>query len=217
MSAIIAIEGIDGAGTTTQAKILTEGLEAEGVKTLLTREPDDTLPTGRLIRRALAYQGGYQVEPATLALLFAADRIEHHRRVVQPALQDGKVVVTDRSVVSSMAYQTGENKSSWVATINDCCTYPNLTILIDVPVAVCMERLGQREADEPKEIYEFHDQLTAIRVRYLGEMLRLSSALLRSVYVVDGNRPVEDTSAEIAMVVGAYLSYPPNFESRVTL
>ena len=76
---------------------------------------------------------------------------------------------------------------------------------------------GAAGADEPKEIYEFHDQLTAIRVRYLGEMLRLSSALLRSVYVVDGNRPVEDTSAEIAMVVGAYLSYPPNFESRVTL
>lgn len=105
----VVLEGLDGAGTTTQTKLLVERLTARGIPAIATHEPTSG-PIGTLIRRALRHdwprpEGELgSVEPpswATLALLFAADRLEHLQRVVDPALAQGKVVVSDRYDLST--------------------------------------------------------------------------------------------------------------------
>src|SRR5512139_742195 len=108
----IAIEGIDGAGTTTQAKLLFDGLRARGLPVHLTREPSDG-PIGVLIRQILTgrvvvpgLQGPRAPDWATMALLFAADRLDHVEAEIAPNLADGVTVVSDRYDYSSVAYQS---------------------------------------------------------------------------------------------------------------
>ncbi|HYY53573.1 MAG TPA: dTMP kinase, partial [Myxococcales bacterium] len=105
----IALEGLDGSGTTTQAERIASVLRAQGRRVLLTREPSDG-PIGTLIRLALTgrlglpQRSGPLTEEA-LALLFAADRVDHLAAVIEPALERGELVVCDRYVLSSLAYQ----------------------------------------------------------------------------------------------------------------
>src|SRR5262249_48635759 len=105
---LVVLEGLDGAGTTTQARRLGAALEAAGPPAGLTREPSDG-PVGRLLREMLtgghALPGGAAISQATFSLLFAADRLDHLQREVEPALARGAVVVSDRWYHSSLAYQ----------------------------------------------------------------------------------------------------------------
>jgi dTMP kinase len=161
---VITIEGIDGAGTTTQADLLVQKLENIGMEAVRTQEPTNGL-IGRIVRSSLRQNAEAQfIEPAGLALLFAADRLEHLERVVKPALLRKAVVVTDRSVFSSLAYQGMELDESWVATINAQAPMPHVFVWIDVPASISMERIEQR--DGVRERYEKLELLETLSRRY---------------------------------------------------
>ncbi len=165
----IVFEGIDGAGTTTQSKMLAEWFATEGIAAHLTWEPS-TGKAGTIIREYLA--GTVDVPDVdrhyhALALLFAADRLDHLARAVEPRLCEGVHVVCDRYLLSSLVYQSLHCAPSWVAAINDEARKPDVTLLLDLPVEAAMERLARRSLFTPSEIYETEDQQEKLRDKYL--------------------------------------------------
>ncbi len=176
----VALEGIDGAGTTTQAKALGSALRERGVPCLVTREPSDG-PIGTYIRTVLA--GGATATPATMALLFAADRLDHVDRVIQPALERGEVVISDRYLLSSLAYQGTElGDPAWVAALNSRALEPDITFLLDIPVEVAARRRSSRDA--AAERYERDGFLEGVAQTY-----RDLAAVAPSVTILDGGLP----------------------------
>jgi dTMP kinase len=153
----IVVEGIDGAGTTTQARLLGERLKGAGRRVHVTAEPSGG-PVGALVRQVLsgrlrgrAPDGAFA--PDALALLFAADRIDHANAEILPALADGLDVVSDRYTLSSLAYQaltTGDLR--WVEAINGRAPAPDVTILLRVGSSVAFAR--RRSASHSREIFE---------------------------------------------------------------
>ena len=139
----IVIEGIDGSGTTTQCSILADRLTEKGLPVHTTREPSDG-PIGVMIRQVLTgrlvvagRQGARPFNWATMATLFAADRLDHLEAEVIPNLMDGVTVICDRYDHSSVAYQSvsgggGEDISTWVRELNRHARRPDLTLVLEV-------------------------------------------------------------------------------------
>lgn len=153
----IVLDGIDGSGTTTQAQRLVARLEAAGVSARFTCEPSAG-PIGRQIRQLLA-GGGDEASRAwdTLALLFAADRLDHVAREIRPALAAGTTVVCDRYDLSSLAYQSatalpGMDPLPWIRALNQRAPRPDLTLVLDVDPDVAEAR--RRARGQPEELFE---------------------------------------------------------------
>jgi dTMP kinase len=192
MSRFIVLEGIDGAGTTTQAARLAQALEARGETVVRTREPTDG-PVGRLIRATLQGAEG-ALARSVLPWLFAADRADHLARVVEPALADGRWVVSDRYLHSSLAYQSLELPLDDVFALNRTFRPPDLTVFLDVPVEVGLARVADR--GDAREIYEQHEALTRIaRVydRVLVELAARGDAIVR----IPGTAPVDRVAERV--------------------
>jgi dTMP kinase len=141
---LVALEGIDGSGTTTQAKVLCESAS----RRLFTFEPTDGA-IGRLIRELLA--GARKLPDPAIALLFAADRLDHIDRVVAPALAEGRVVISDRYLFSSLAYQSVRLDADWVERINSRAPAPDLTVYLRVEASVAAQR-RQNGAESPNSM-----------------------------------------------------------------
>lgn len=143
---LIALEGPDGCGKSTQANFLSKWLRYEGYETKITREPTKN-PLGRIIRKSLVGEIDLPLEAE--ALLFAGDRAIHIAEVIRPSLKEGKIVITERYYHSSLAYQTSRGLSKrWVESINKHAIKPDLSVLIDVPPEVGAERINSsRESD----------------------------------------------------------------------
>jgi len=137
----IVLEGLDGAGTTTQGALLAARLLEHDIPVELTKEPTD----GVLGKIARAFtDGDLHLEPETVALTFAADRIEHTVAMRQ-LLDAGTWVVSDRYVASSLAYQTSQGLPfEWVRTLNSRAMEPDATVFVDTSVATCVARLEAR-------------------------------------------------------------------------
>jgi len=137
----IVLEGLDGAGTTTQGALLAARLIEHGIAVELTKEPTDS----RLGTIARAFtDGDLHLEPETVALTFAADRIEHTVEI-RALLDAGTWVVSDRYVASSLAYQTSQGLPfEWVRTLNSRAMEPDATIFVDTSVEACVARLAAR-------------------------------------------------------------------------
>lgn len=162
----IAIEGVDGAGTTTQVDRLVQSLRGRGLPVRATREPSDG-PVGMLLRQVLAGRvvvpGMSGVRPPTwntMALLFAADRLDHLEAEIRPNLMDGVTVVSDRYDYSSVAYQalTGGGEEAlfeWVKQCNRYADRPDLTVILDIPPGVAATRRLEREGG--REMYDDHE------------------------------------------------------------
>jgi dTMP kinase len=162
MGRFIVIEGLDGAGTTTQVERLVDTIRARGQAVLATREPTSG-PIGRIIRQTL------RAEPdapavATLPWMFAADRADHLSRTVDPALADGTWVVSDRYYHSSLAYQSLTLPLDDVLALNGMFRVPDVTVYLDVPVGVCLDRIERRGGE--REIYEHRERLQLISRHY---------------------------------------------------
>lgn len=184
---LIALEGIDGAGKTTIARMIVERLDRLGIEARYTMEPTRSL-FGRILRD-MALESG--VDPRLEALLFAADRIYHLEKVVKPLLARGVIVVSDRYLHSSLAYQsvtTGDSR--WVEELNKFARKPDLGIYLDVRPSEGLKRLKRR-----KTRFEDESFLEKVRRRYL-EYVRLGE-LVR----VDAERPLNDVFSEVAMIV----------------
>ncbi|MCC6752305.1 MAG: dTMP kinase [Deltaproteobacteria bacterium] len=199
---LIALEGLDGAGTTTQARLLVERLVAAGLPAYLTREPTDG-PIGRLAREALRGGAG-GVSRATLALLFAADRLDHLAREIQPQLEAGIHVVSDRYVYSSLAYQSLDLDPAWVAELNRHAPDADLTVWLDVVPEVAQTRLAQRGG--PREIFDPMEQQRRVAASY--EALLGGSADRGAIHGrapravrIDGTQPVLVVGEEIFLAV----------------
>ena len=158
------LEGLDGAGTTTQLKNLEAYMQDKGLPVFRTAEPT-IYETGRFIRRVLS--GEVKVPQSTIAYLFAADRDNHINNPeygIISHLNKGEVVISDRYFFSSFAYQSIGFDPDAVMMLNSRFPYPELVLYVDTPVEDCISRIDSRGSD--KEIYEKQDYQTKVRENY---------------------------------------------------
>lgn len=195
----IVLEGIDGSGTTTQAARLTASLRAAGLAVVSTREPSDG-PIGVILRQALTRRL-VGLSDRILALLFAADRLDHLASVVEPALAEGKVVVSDRYVLSSLAYQGMRMPLAWVETLNAAARPADLTLYLDVdPRTAARRRHGRGGTDELFDA----DEVQRAVARAYGRVVR-KHARAQRVARVDGHASPDEVAREILAKVRTVL------------
>jgi dTMP kinase len=196
----IAFEGGEGAGKSTQVRSLTEWLTAEGHPARATREPGGT-PSGQAIRGIVLDHAHTALSARAEALLYAADRAQHVHEVVRPALAAGDVVVTDRFIDSSLAYQ-GAGRTiplDEVRTLSRWATdglQPDLTVLLDLPPEEGLARArGRAAADRlESESLDFHQ-----RVRQT--FLALAEADAGRYLVLDARRSPDELATEVRLRV----------------
>ena len=142
--AFVVLEGSDGSGKTTQARLLCAALRREGYKVHPTAEPSRST-VGRLIRRRILH--GKKTRPEVEALLFAADRFLHLESEILPALAVGRIVVCDRYIYASFAYQGAQGvDSQWLQEINQFAIKPDLALYLDVPAKIGMGRIKRKKS-----------------------------------------------------------------------
>jgi dTMP kinase len=195
---LVVLEGIDGAGTTSQARLLTAALEARGIRSHLTREPSDG-PIGRLLREILA-GGRAPTDATTHALLFAADRADHVQREVDPALRAGKVVVSDRWFHSSLAYQGAGEDQAWIAELNRRARRPDLTLFLEVNPEVAARR--RAASARAVELFDAIEMQRVVAAGYRQVMAELGAT--DRIEILDGERAMDDVAADcLARVLAA--------------
>jgi len=199
LAAFISFEGVDGAGKSTQLKLLLEFLEDQGVDYVFTREPGGT-PLAEKIRTILLDPANVGMSVIAEAFLFAAGRADHVSQVIRPALEAGKVVICDRFVDSSIVYQgyAGGLPVEFVAQINEMATgglKPHRTIVFDLPPELAVARIREtgRDRIEQKDLW-YHEQ---VRQGYL-ELARTEP---RRVKLVDAAGSVEAVQARVRQLV----------------
>jgi len=197
----VVLEGIDGAGTTTQVARLVERLRASGVSARATREPSDG-PVGTLVRQVLTGRvvtpGGRAPAWTTMALLFAADRMDHVESEIEPLVARGEVVVSDRYDASSLAYQSvssGAQSSQaleWIRTLNRHARRPDLTIVLDVPPDRAADRRARR--GDAAQLYDQSETQSALAAFYK----RLADHMPADrVAIVDGDGTIDAVHARV--------------------
>ncbi|WP_413451489.1 dTMP kinase [Georgenia phoenicis] len=188
----IALEGGDGAGKSTQAELLRDWLESRGREVVLTREPGGT-DLGRTLRREVLH--GEDLDPRTEALLYAADRAHHVHTLVRPALARGAVVVTDRYIDSSVAYQ-GAGRGLGHDEIRELSAWatggllPDLTVVLDLDAATAAARRSGEPDRLEREPSAFHEEVRA-------SFLALAAAEPARYAVVDASLAPQDVHREV--------------------
>lgn len=196
MTRLLVLEGLDGAGTTTQARWLVEHIRARGGQAHLTREPSDG-PIGRLIREMLVGQHalpGQAIAQSTFGLLFAADRMDHLQREVEPQLAAGATVVSDRWYHSSLAYQGTGADRDWIAALNARARRPELTIFLEVRPEVAAQR--RVAAGRVQELFEDVRMQEEVAAGYRATIAELCAQGER-IEIVDGEAAPDDVFAAI--------------------
>lgn len=194
------IEGLDGAGTTTQVRRLVEHLNARGQRAHATREPSDG-PVGRLIREMLT--GGHAIpgqalSQGTFGLLFAADRLDHLQREVEPKLVAGTWVVSDRWYHSSLAYQGTGADRDWIAMLNARARRPDITVFLKVRPEVAAER--RVAAGRTQELFEDLQMQRDVDAGYRATIDELTAQGER-IITVDGEQSEDDVFVEVVRAV----------------
>jgi len=190
----IVFEGIDGSGKSTHIKALAKELKGRGYNVIQTSEPSKDR-IGNFIRR-YAERNDHRLTPETEALLFAADRFEHVMTVVEPALKRGRIVISDRYLYSSLAYQgAGGLDLDWIREMNRFAPKPDLGILLDLLPEFSLQRVERR-----KTVFEVSDYLRKVRNIYLrlveeGELVK-----------VDADKPRKAVQEEIFSLVNELLA-----------
>ncbi|MBC2666456.1 dTMP kinase [Novosphingobium flavum] len=194
----IALEGGEGAGKSTQSRLLAEALRARGIDAVVTREPGGT-PGAEAIRSLLLDPAGEGFGPRAEALLFAAARADHVDRLIRPALAAGQWVICDRFIDSSRAYQGGaggldDAEIMDLHRIGSQGFLPDLTLLITVTPEEAAERLGRRDVGGADRIggrpAEYHANVAAAFDRFAAEQPRRFAR-------IDGNGTPEQTHHQI--------------------
>ena len=191
----IVFEGPDGSGQSTQADLLIKWFEKRNVKAYLTKEPTKSL-IGGIIRSILKAE--WKVNMRTLQLLFSADRDHHLNREIVPYLERGINVISDRYLLSTLAFGSLEENLDWLKQINSNFPEPDLTFILNVPGQVCAERIAKNRFGF--EIFETADKLEKIKENYLG--LKFYH---KNTHVIKGDhRKPEEIHGEIAKIVEKY-------------
>lgn len=185
----ICVEGLDGSGKTTQARVLVRNLRRRGFNAVYTSEPS-VGEVGKFIR-GFVLDREDRVPVALEALLFAADRVDHVEHVVKPLLKEGKVVVCDRYVYSTLAYQGAAGLGlDWIEAINRFALKPHLALLIDVPSDVVVKRLKRK-----KTVMETKRNQEKVREVYLNMVQE------KRLMLIDGDKPVREVAKNVLDVV----------------
>lgn len=184
----IVLEGLDGAGTTTQLKKLKIELEQIGFETYMTNEPTSK-PIGKLVRSILG--GDFKTTPLALATLYSADREDHINNPeygIIKQIKDNKIVISDRYFYSSLAYQGVNCDFNKIVELNKDFPNPQILIYIETPVEVCLSRIDSR--GEKKEIFEKRDFLYKVNENYNKVIENLPSNI--NLIKIDGTLNIED-------------------------
>lgn len=201
----IVLEGIDGSGTTTVGRMLESELKTKGINAHYTFEPTSG-PIGSLIKNILSgrivanskWNMRYGFDQRSVALLFAADRLDHIFSEIEPLLKHGYVVISDRYKYSSYAYQSLFVDSIWVREINRFAIEPDLIFFLDVDVDVGLRRVGRRGS--VKEIYEKKNLLKRARMNYLADIRRY-----RYSHIIDADRTLDEVYLDIREILSSTL------------
>ena len=201
----VVLEGLDGAGTTTQCERIAAALTAQGIPVVTTREPSDG-PIGQQLRLALTGRLGLPhrrgaLTEETLALLFAADRMDHLASTIEPAIERGAVVLCDRYLLSSLAYQGTALPMAWVETINARARTPDLTLFLQVDAKTASRRRSVRGGEA--EHFEADERQVRIARQYLSAIRRRSSR--ERIVRIDGTQTVEEVTRESLEVIAGTL------------
>lgn len=207
----ITFEGIDGSGKSTQLRLLNNFLRANGFNALITREPGGT-PVGLRLRAALL-DASEEVDPLTELLVFAADRAQHVRRVIRPALESAHIVISDRYADATVAYQGAGRGFSpeLIGEIVQLATEglkPDLTLLFDLGIDESTTRTTRRSTGKSsnktgRDRLDIEDADFHGRVR--DAYLRIARAEPERVKVVDSSGPVELTQEQVKQIIVPFL------------
>ena len=187
----IAFEGLDGSGLTTQSMMLRNYLLEKGINVVLTKEETDGL-IGGLIKSCLRKE--WKTDPLTVQLLFVADRNHHLKSGIEPALKQGKVVITDRYVLSTLAFGGIDIDMEFLKILNSKFRAPDYTFIIDVPAEVCLERI--KKSRFGVELFEEKGKLEKIRKNYHN-----LKDYFPNTYIIDGNREREKVFEDIKRIL----------------
>ncbi len=193
----LVLEGIDGFGTTTQLDRAVAYVGGLGRPAAATREPSSG-PIGRLLREALLGKhrmaDGAAMDGRSMALLFAADRIDHLKREIEPYLAAGTTVISDRYLLSSLAYQAEEADRDWVLRLARGILRPDLTILLDLPIEIAAKR--REAAGRPVERYDADSYLAKVAANY-----RDLACQDPSVVTLDGAASKDEVTAAMCRAI----------------
>ena len=199
----ITLEGIEGCGKTTQTHLLANWLRENKFSVVLTYEPGDT-DLGNSIR-SLILDSHIDLSPNTELFLYLADRIEHVRKVIKPALKGGKIVLCDRYHDATIVYQ-GYGRGISTEFIKSCFDFldlplPDLTLLLDCPVEIGLSRIKGRRWDRlEKEGIDFHRR---VRKGYLN----LAKEEEKRIKIIDATRPIHLIQEDIRKIVKDYIHH----------
>lgn len=200
----ITLEGGDGVGKTTQANLLEAGFSARGREVVRTREPGGTELGNRI--RDMVLHSTSPIDPRAEALLYAADRAQHISEVVRPALERGAMVIQDRYLDSSIAYQ-GVARGLGEDVIRDTSLWaaqgvmPDLTILLDLDVAAGRERL----IEAAKTLDRLESEAAAFHERVRRAFLDLAEREPHRILVIDASLSIREIQARIWMKIDELL------------
>ncbi|HEX6623333.1 MAG TPA: dTMP kinase [Pyrinomonadaceae bacterium] len=205
-AAFITFEGIDGSGKSTQMRLLASELRLRGQEVVSTREPGGTALGSRI--RELVLDNEEQVDPLAELLLYAADRAQHVRTLVRPALESGHVVLSDRYADATAAYQ-GAGRGFPEALITELIVLatgglmPDLTLVFDLTVEESRRRARKRTRGETTQ--KKHDRLdaedAAFHTRVRDAYLKLAAADPERVRLIDASGSIQETQAQVMKLV----------------
>jgi dTMP kinase len=218
---LISFEGLDGAGKTTQIKLLEGWLDSQRIPYTSTREPGGT-PLGKEIRQLLLERPELAITPLAEALLFQADRAQHCEKIILPALEAGKLVITDRYIDASIAYQgygRGVDKN-FIKSLSTHATQgrePDLTILLDLNPRQVPARIGMQlslpgvsdavQNDVRMEQNRLDTEDRAFHRRVQEGFRRLAERYPERIKVVDASMSIEKIHQEIVSLVQTLLAF----------
>ncbi|MDH5389747.1 MAG: dTMP kinase [Candidatus Bathyarchaeota archaeon] len=196
----ICIEGLDASGKTTHAHRLVRNLRRKGFDAVYTTEPSRG-EIGRFIRTYIL-QRKRRVPSVVEALLFAVDRVDHVEKEIKPALENGKIVVSDRYVYSSLAYQGAAGLDlKWIEEINRLTLPPDLAIYIDVPPEAVVKRIRRKKS--VMERLETQRKVRKVYIKFVKNGKLVS---------VDGNRRKDEVAKDILKVILDFLKNYNDFQ-----
>ena len=205
MLRFVTIEGGDGSGKSRQLGLLDEYLDSQGVSRLLTREPGDT-PLGKQLRKLVLEGRPESLSDEAELFLILADRAQHVHEVVRPAIEQGKLVVSDRFADSTLAYQ-GYGRGMDLALLRRLNlvatggTMPELTIILDCPVEVALARAAERQDRQASHENRFEAEGVAFQRRVREGFLELAEAEPSRCVVVRTDGPVMDAQEKLRRVI----------------
>ena len=194
----IVFDSLDGAGNSTQVKLLADYLNKIGNKTHITKEPTSGL-IGGLIKSQLTHD--WKSSPECLQLLFSADRAHHLEKEILPLLEKGINVISDRYFFSTMAFGNLEIKDlDWLIEINKKFIFPDLTFFLKVSPKICIQRIKKDRYEVT--LFEKEEVLEKVWRNYEKLAKKFKN---RNVYIIDGEKPIEEVFSQIKRIINEKL------------